>query len=396
MIIEKASEVLEKYQLCDHCLGRLFAKLGKGTNEERGRAIRLVLNMERSREGLPPFERPTECELCHNVFDRIPGLIEKMKEATEEVEFDTFLVGSRFPDEIREKEKKIWEEFEVETAEPINREFNRELGKAFGRATGKETSKNPDVIFIVEPYSGKIELQINPIYIYGRYRKLVRGIPQTPHPDFKESVASIICRPLSKATGGKCVFKGAGREDVDVRTLGNGRPFILEIKRPKRRKIDLKEIAREINSSGKVEVLNLRFTSPDGAERVLSTPHKKEYLALVLVEDGVTPEEAEGVAKKLTGLEIHQRTPWRVRKARADKVRVRRVHHAEAKWIDERHFELRLITDGGLYIKELISGDRGRTRPSVSDLLGKPAWCERLDVLNVLDDERPEGSSETG
>ncbi len=139
--------------------------------------------------------------------------------------------------------------------------------------------------------------------------------PQTPHPDFEESVASIICRPFSKATGGKCVFKGgAGREDVDVRMLGNGRPFILEIKRPKRRKINLEEIAREINASGKVEVLNLRFTTPDEAERVLSTPHRKEYLALVLVEEGVTPEEAEEIAKKLTGLEIHQRTPWRVRK----------------------------------------------------------------------------------
>ncbi len=56
----------------------------------------------------------------------------------------------------------MWDEFGIETAEPINREFNRELGKAFGRATGKDTSKSPDVVFIVEPYSGKIELQINP------------------------------------------------------------------------------------------------------------------------------------------------------------------------------------------------------------------------------------------
>lgn len=393
MIVEKASEVLERYQLCDHCLGRLFAKLGKGTNEERGKAIRFVLNMERAKEGLPPVGEPKECELCNNVFDRIPELVEKMKETSGNVEFETFLVGSRFSDEIMEKERAIWDEFGIETAEPINREFNRELGKFFGRATGKDTSKSPDVVFIAEPYTGKIELQINPLYIYGRYRKLVRGIPQTPHPDFEESVASIICRPFSRATGGKCVFKGAGREDVDVRMLGKGRPFILEIKRPKRRKIDLEGIAREINASGKVEVLNLRFTTPDEAEKVLSTPHRKEYLALVLVEEGVTPEEAEEVAKKLTGLEIHQRTPWRVRKARADKVRVRRVHHAEAKWIDEKHFELRLITDGGLYIKELISGDKGRTKPSVSDLLGKSAWCERLDVLNVLDEQSSGDSS---
>lgn len=165
MIVEKASEVLERYQLCDHCLGRLFAKLGKGTNEERGKAIRFVLNMERAKDGLPPVEEPKECELCNNVFDRIPELVENMKEAAKDVEFETFLVGSRFPDEVKEKEKAIWDEFGIETAEPINREFNRELGKAFGRATGKDTSKSPDVVFIVEPYSGKIELQINPLHI---------------------------------------------------------------------------------------------------------------------------------------------------------------------------------------------------------------------------------------
>ena len=384
MIVEKAEAVLEEHKLCDHCLGRLFAKLGRGTNEERGKAIRFVLNMERSARGLEPIAEPEECALCHNVFERIPELVDAMKKASEGIEFETFLVGSRFPEEIKEKEKAIWEEFEIDTAEPINREFNRELGKAFGKATGKDTSKNPDVVFIVEPFSDRIELQINPVYVYGRYRKLVRGIPQTPLPEFEDSVASIICRAFSRAFEGKCIFKGAGREDVDVRMLGNGRPFIVEIKSPKRRRIDLEKIAEEINASGKVEVLNLHFVSAKEAEEVLTKNHRKEYLALVFVEDGVTPEEAEEVARKLRGLEIHQRTPWRVRKARADKVRVRKVHEAEARWIDEKHFELRLVTDGGLYIKELVSGDRGRTKPSVSDLLGKKAWCERLDVLNIL------------
>jgi len=386
MILETAEKALEKHKLCNHCLGRLFAKLGKGTNEERGRAIRFTLNMERSLRGLPSIEEPDECELCHNVFKKIPKLVDAIVKAGKNIEFETFLVGSRFPEDIKEREKAIWEELGIETGEPINREFNRELGKAFGRRTGKETSNNPDVVFIVEPFSESIELQINPLYVYGRYRKLVRGIPQTPLPDFEDSVASIICRAFSEAFGGKCVFKGAGREDVDVRTLGSGRPFIVEIKRPKRRKVDLEKLAGEINASGKIEVLDLHFVSAKDAEEVLTKNHKKEYLALVLVEEGVTPEETEEVARKLRGLEIHQRTPWRVRKARADKIRMKKVHEAEARWIDETHFELRLVTDGGLYIKELISGDNGRTRPSVTDLLGKRAWCERLDVLNILDD----------
>ena len=40
-------------------------------------------------------------------------------------------------------------------------------------------------------------------------------------------------------------------------------------------------------------------------------------------------------------------------------------------------------TEGGLYIKELISGDEGRSHPNVSEILGVKAICEQLDVIEV-------------
>ena len=239
----------------------------------------------------------------------------------------------------------------------------------------------------MEPYSERVELQIKPLYVYGRYRKLVRGIPQTPLRGFKESVASIICKPFSEATKGKCVFHGAGREDIDVRMLGNGRPFVIEVKRPIKRRINLEKTAEEINQSGKVEVLGLKFINKEEAERILTSNHKKEYEALVYVEEGISREEVEKVVKALEGTIIHQRTPRRVLGRRADLVRMRKIHEAEGEFVDKRRFKLRLITDGGLYIKELISGDNGRTSPSVSEILGKKAWCEKLDVLNILESE---------
>ncbi|MGB4611299.1 MAG: tRNA pseudouridine(54/55) synthase Pus10, partial [Methanothermobacter thermautotrophicus] len=48
--------------------------------------------------------------------------------------------------------------------------------------------------------------------------------------------------------------------------------------------------------------------------------------------------------------------------------------------------ELIIKGEGGLYIKELISGDSGRTEPSVSSVLGVPARCVALDVLEVGDE----------
>ncbi|CAB49759.1 tRNA pseudouridine(54/55) synthase Pus10 [Pyrococcus abyssi] len=390
MIIEKAGKILEEHNLCNHCLGRMFAKLGKGTNEERGRAIRLVLSMEINKE----IEEPKNCEICNGIFKRMSEFLNLALEAVKDYEFETFRIGSRFPREILEREKEIWEKFSITTGEPINREFNRELGKMFAKATGKVPSERPDIVIILDPFSRKVELQVNPIYIAGRYRKLVRGIPQTPAPGFDESVATIICRIFKRYFNGKCIFKGAGREDVDVRTLGRGRPFVVEIKNPRKRNVDLKIIEEEINSSRKVEVLELRFINSEEAEKILTTRHRKLYEALVYVREGITREEVTKVVKSLRGATIRQRTPRRVLNSRSDLVRIRKVYDAEGEYLDEHHFKLKLLTDGGLYIKELISGDRGRTKPSVSEILGKEAWCELLDVLDVLEeDENVKGNS---
>ena len=390
MIIEKARRLLENHEICDHCLGRMFGLLGKSENYIRGKSIRLILNMEREINGESPILEPPKCELCEGVFKKVDHLARICYEKASKMglEFETFLVGSRFPKEVLEKEQKIMNEFDLKHAEPINRELNREIGKILEIILQKQVNKgNPDVVFIIEPYTERIELQIKPLHVYGRYRKLVRGIPQTPLKGFKESVASIICRPFSKVTGGKCVFHGAGREDIDVRMLGNGRPFVVEVKRPIKRKINLKEIAEEINRSGKVEVLDLKCISKKEAEKVLTPNHKKEYEALVWVEEGISREEVENVVEALRGADIHQMTPRRVLGRRADLVRIRRVHEIEGELIDEKHFKLRLIIDGGLYIKELISGDGSRTIPSVTEVLGKNAWCKKLDVLNILDGE---------
>jgi tRNA pseudouridine synthase 10 len=45
--------------------------------------------------------------------------------------------------------------------------------------------------------------------------------------------------------------------------------------------------------------------------------------------------------------------------------------------------EMIIRCQGGLYIKELISGDKGRTMPSVAEISGIPAKCVKIDVMDV-------------
>ena len=85
-------------------------------------------------------------------------------------------------------------------------------------------------------------------------------------------------------------------------------------------------------------------------------------------------------------IEILQRTPQRVAHRRAD---LERERHVLIRSLEPQTPDLLLIEvrcSHGSYVKEWISGDEGRTKSSLSDLLGCAAECAQLDVLEVLDD----------
>jgi tRNA pseudouridine synthase 10 len=64
-------------------------------------------------------------------------------------------------------------------------------------------------------------------------------------------------------------------------------------------------------------------------------------------------------------------------------VRRRKVHSAKLISFDESVFFMEIRCDGGLYIKELVSGDGGRTKPNLSELLGTEVEVKELDVVDV-------------
>jgi len=53
--------------------------------------------------------------------------------------------------------------------------------------------------------------------------------------------------------------------------------------------------------------------------------------------------------------------------------------------VSNRVFEALIHCDGGLYVKELVHGDNGRTTPSFSEYLGKKLIPFELDVVYVED-----------
>ncbi len=83
-------------------------------------------------------------------------------------------------------------------------------------------------------------------------------------------------------------FHASGREDIDARMLGNGRPFVIEISKPKKRFVDLKQIETAVNAGavGKVEVSGLRFTTKDVVRHLKKGEGaQKEYRLLAEFEE---------------------------------------------------------------------------------------------------------------
>ena len=82
---------------------------------------------------------------------------------------------------------------------------------------------------------------------------------------------------------------------------------------------------------------------------------------------------------------LFQQTPNRVLGRRADLERRRKVLNISAAQVPRGMLRLQILAEAGTYIKELISGDEGRTKPSLSSLLGCRAACEELDVVRIHD-----------
>ena len=165
--------------------------------------------------------------------------------------------------------------------------------------------------------------------------------------------------------------------------LGSGRPFVMEIKEPKLRELDLKWLENKVNDENKdkVEVLELQYVKREAVAKIKNAKVDKTYRAVVSLKTGVLEEDLRSALDNLIGAVIEQRTPLRVVHRRADLVRKRKVYDARLVSFEVPIVEFKC--DGGLYIKELISGDNGRTIPSLSELLGTEAEVKELDVVDV-------------
>ena len=232
----------------------------------------------------------------------------------------------------------------------------------------------------------------DPLYLKGNYNKFSREIGQSPWEingervcvsSVEEEMKFII---IQKYEAEDLKFSAGGREDRDVRMLGGGRPFMLEIINPKKNmENELKKIEEEINKSKFIKIHNLEKCNKEYTEVIKKAEVNKTkiYSCFVWVQKELTDEDIHKL-NNLKNIELLQKTPLRVLHRRSLMDRKKLIYGMKAEKVSEHFMILDVIASAGTYIKEFVHSDLMRTEPSVKTILDCDVDILQLDVRDLI------------
>ena len=284
---------------CDHCLGRLGGKKRfEQSIEESGIEIRAAVN-ERDSHLFGARGQEPLCPFCENLFEESELLAEIIYDNIAPYELSRLQLGARIPKDQVQEEEEMRKRFGAGGSDALKSGLVQSIAQHLNKKLENITLVNdkPQILALIDVLTLTVELDIRAHYLYGRYLKLERGIPQTRWPcrackgrgcqrceqsglQYKKSVQDLIGNPLLELfQAEEHAFHGMGREDIDVRCMGRGRPFVIEMKEPKVRSVDAEKAMEKINScaEGSIQITGLRDSTRSEVVRVKDTPAEKSY-----------------------------------------------------------------------------------------------------------------------
>ena len=391
---------------CDFCVQRLAGRRTNSKGEEGGKEIR-----KEAFQNNPELESSLKnelCPMCEDLFGDVDNIVTRIIDEIGQVEHSTIQLGIHLPKDLVDEEDKIRSRHGSPGSAPLKPSFVRAIQEKLSIKVNNVSfvKERPDLMILVDGLTLKVDVDVRPVFLYGRYRKLIRELPQTRWPcracrgrsggcescnntglQYLESVQDLIGEPIRLALSAEDTsFHGMGREDIDVRCLGNGRPFVLEIKKPGTRDVDLEEIQNIVNQNAKekVEINSLRWSNRSEVVKVKESRSEKSYTIRFRVADIPNQETVIESISSLSGVTLAQETPQRVSHRRAAKTRKRKVIQLSDIVVEEDEVQFFVRCEAGTYVKELVHSDEGRTIPSVSSVLGdKECTVIWLDVEDI-------------
>ncbi len=343
---------------------------------------------ERQGAGAPKFEVVPghQCFVCGGTMDRIRGMAEKAVSRAHRYQFKTFAVGVSLPDGVQEREDELRSDLKLKGNETIKTQAARLLAALVCDSIGRRVDRQrPDITLLADFGTNEVTVTSRPAFFYGRYtkpqgvsqRRMVCGFCQGVGCkkcrgtgfDRKPSVEEVLRKKLAGFSGSdRMTFTWLGSEDRESRVYSPGRPFIAEVKNPRRRTFPQKFGAR----------LKRGLVSVSSGRALASKPVRLPAFRFVtrIRATAGTRVSREGLAELQS----------RFRKAT---VRFERPHNRPTmKTVYRVSGTARGKTliidaelDGGLPVKRFVSGEL--VSPSVSEVLKTEVGCRSFDICRV-------------
>ncbi|MDC0069999.1 tRNA pseudouridine(54/55) synthase Pus10 [Nitrosopumilus sp.] len=373
-VLSTSNEIIKKYNLCDYCLGRLFTK-----------QLRLSSNKLLGKKLKNGRESNHSCYICKNLFDNLDHFLKLMLDSSFDYKFRTFSIGTIIKPSIVDRDDALKSEFKLRGIDGVKSDITKELVKLFSKKTKKIANYiDPDIIFTVNLKEPSCNLRSKPIVISGRYTKSKRGYSQKQKScdncsgkgcrtcnfhgisEFN-SVEGVISKLIFKKFGGTTTkFTWIGGEDKSSLVLGSGRPFIVKLQNPLKRKIKLSDYASDF-----ISIFNLKIIDDSP-----KTPLKFSSLATIKISTD-SKFDAENL-KKLKNL---KNSPIIVSE-KSGRSYEKKIFDINYKKTSDQIILVKIRVEGGLPIKRFVIGND--VTPNISETIGTHCIPEEFDFLEII------------
>jgi tRNA pseudouridine synthase 10 len=379
--ISQAKIILNEYDICDNCTGRLFTKkMGLSSNQLLGKKIKNRLN----------FKSSKICYICKEIHSHIQSIVDRMLAQSSDYEFSTFVLGAILKPSIIDRDDLIRSKFKLRGIDSVKTSITKELSKKFAMKTKKKIDfLNPELTFTYNFKNESCELQTRTLILSGRYVKKNRGLPQKQSScincngkgclqcnnhgfsNFTSVEGKIAEFLFEKFSGIQTKTTWIGGEDKNSLVLGNGRPFFVKLFNPKKR------VARLLKkySVDEIEIHNLKIISKSPKKAI---SFRSTIKLSILTEHKLTQKSLEPLKTlKKTSIEIFEKPNKRTQKS---------IYRIKFKKSSSKSFLIWFTADGGLPIKRFVEGNN--VHPNLSELLGNKCVCKefdfhKVDLLNI-------------
>ena len=376
-ISDTISEILKNYDLCEYCTGRVISKfVGKSSSKFLGKKYIKKFNKLSKKK----------CYICKNIFDNFDTMLSNIFEKSSNYDFKTYNLGIILKPSFLERDDYLKSKYKIKGIENIKFGIATELGKKISRRTkSKRVTDDPELFIQVNFKDESCVLRAKPIFVYGRYNKKIRKLPQKQglcrscngvgchNCDFKgiENTASIEGKIsnffIKRFNADQVKINWIGGEDQSSLVLGNGRPFFSKILNPKTRN-------QIMHKSSNLEGVNLSELKKITLQPKGTISFKSQVSITIDTKKPISSNQL----KKLKFLENAE-----IKDVSRDKKNYhKRIYKINYKKLGKTSFILNLIIDGGISIKSFIQNSD--LTPNVSELLENQCTCDKLDFKNII------------